>query len=78
MTPREFLTRGLWLAPLGLSLIFVGGVLAWVHANEVDEQDQQRQTLISDALSTEAQLRDRIDEEQAHLRQLAAALVGQA
>lgn len=78
MTLREFLPRSLWLAPLGLSLVFVLGVLAWVRANEAEEQDQQRQTLISDALSTEAQLRDRIDEEQAHLRQLADGLAGQA
>ena len=77
MSPRQFLARSLWLAPLGLSLIFVLGVLAWVRANETEEQEQQRQTLISDALSTEAQLRDRIDEEQAHVRQLAAGLAGQ-
>ncbi|MDR7269343.1 two-component system sensor histidine kinase DctS [Pelomonas saccharophila] len=77
MKLRELLIRSLWLAPLGLSLIFVLGVLAWVRANEAEEQEQQRQTLISDALSTEAQLRDRIDEEQAHLRQLAAGLAGQ-
>ncbi|MFG6456584.1 sensor histidine kinase [Roseateles sp. BYS96W] len=77
MSVRGVLTRSLWLAPLGLSLVFVLGVLGWVRANEADEQEQERQTLISDALSTEAQLRDRIDEEQAHLRQLAAALVGE-
>ncbi len=77
MPVRDVLTRNLWLAPLGLSLVFVLGVLGWVRANEADEQEQERQTLISDALSTEAQLRDRIDEEQAHLRQLAAALVGE-
>ena len=77
MRARELVTRSLWLAPLGLSLVFVLGVLGWVRANEADEQEQERQTLISDALSTEAQLRDRIDEEQAHLRQLAAALVGE-
>lgn len=78
MTWREFLHRSLWLAPLGLSLVFVLGVLAWVRANEAEEQEQQRQTLISDALSTEAQLRDRIDEEQSHVRQLAAALAGES
>ncbi|MFT7775451.1 sensor histidine kinase [Roseateles sp.] len=77
MNPREFLHRCLWLAPLALSLAFVLGVLAWVRANEADEQEQQRQTLISDALSTEAQLRDRIADEQRHLRQLAEALVGE-
>ncbi len=78
MSLREFLHRSLWLAPLALSLVFVLGVLAWVRANEADEQEQQRQTLISDALSTEAQLRDRIADEQRHLRQLAEALVGKA
>ncbi|NCT82435.1 MAG: PAS domain S-box protein [Comamonadaceae bacterium] len=78
MSPRELLHRSLWLAPLALSLVFVLGVLAWVRANEADEQEQQRQTLISDALSTEAQLRDRIADEQRHLRQLAEDLVGQA
>lgn len=75
---RAFLHRSLWLAPLGLSLIFVLGVLAWVRANELEEQEQQRQTLISDALSTEAQLRDRIDEELTHVRLLASALTGKA
>jgi two-component system sensor histidine kinase DctS len=70
------LTRHLWLAPLVLSLAFVLGVLGWVRANGIEEQETQRQTLISDALSTEAQLRGRIDEELAHLRQLSAALAG--
>ena len=74
MTLREFLHRSLWLAPLGLSLVFVLGVLGWVRANETEEQEQQRQTMISDALSAEAQLRDRINEEQGHVRQLAAGL----
>ncbi|MFG6433725.1 sensor histidine kinase [Roseateles sp. LYH14W] len=73
---RDALTRSLWLAPLALSLAFVLGVLAWVRANEADEQELQHQTLISDALSTEAQLRGSIDEERAHLRQLAAGLAG--
>ncbi|MBV8037202.1 ATP-binding protein [Roseateles sp.] len=77
MTLRDLPSRSLWLLPLGLSLIFVLGVLAWVRANEADELDQQRQTLIADALSLEAQLRARIDIEAAQLRQLAAALVGE-
>ncbi|MDR7296704.1 two-component system sensor histidine kinase DctS [Pelomonas aquatica] len=77
MKPREILSRSLWLAPLVLSLIFVGGVLAWVRANGVEEQELQRQTLISDALSAEVQLRARIDDEQTYLRQLAAGLAGQ-
>jgi two-component system sensor histidine kinase DctS len=77
MNLPDRISRSLWLVPLGLSLVFVLGVLAWVRGNEADEQELQRQTLISDALSTEAQLRDRIDEEQAHVRQLAAGLAGQ-
>ncbi|HEY9106005.1 MAG TPA: hypothetical protein VIN58_04955, partial [Roseateles sp.] len=77
MAIRDLPTRYLWLAPLALSLVFVLGVLTWVRANEAEEQDQQRQTLISDALSTEAQLRDRIDEELVHVRQLANGLAGQ-
>lgn len=77
MKLRELLSRSLWLAPLVLSLIFVLGVLAWVRANGIEEQEQLRQTLISDALSTEAQLRGRIDEEQAYLQKLAAGLAGQ-
>jgi two-component system sensor histidine kinase DctS len=76
MTVREFLTRSLWLVPLALSLIFVLGVLAWVRANGIEEQELQRQTLISDALTTEVQLRNRIDEELQHLRLIAAALAG--
>lgn len=76
MSLRDFLHRSLWLAPLGLSLVFVLGVLAWVRANERDERELQRQTMISDALSAEAQLRSRIDDEQLQLRQLAAGLAG--
>ncbi len=77
MNLPDRLSRSLWLAPLGLSLVFVLGVLGWVRGNEAEELELQRQTLISDALSTEAQLRDRIDDEQVHLRQLAAGLAGQ-
>ncbi|MDM4767923.1 PAS domain-containing sensor histidine kinase [Pelomonas sp. SE-A7] len=67
----------LWTLPLLLSLVFVAGVLAWVRANELAERELERQTLITDALSTEAQLRNRIAEESALLRRLAAGLAGQ-
>ncbi|MEH0168044.1 sensor histidine kinase [Paucibacter sp. JuS9] len=66
----------LWTLPLLLSLVFVAGVLAWVRANELAERELERQTLITDALSTEAQLRSRIAEETALLRRLAAGLAG--
>jgi two-component system sensor histidine kinase DctS len=71
---REGWRRGLWLAPLLLSIVFATGVLGWVRTNEANERELQRQTLISDALSAEAQLRDRLDEEATNLRQLANAL----
>ncbi|MDI4634953.1 PAS domain S-box protein [Pelomonas sp. V22] len=67
----------LWTLPLLLSLVFVAGVIAWVWANELAERELERQTLITDALSTEAQLRNRIAEEAALLRRLATGLAGQ-
>ncbi len=68
----------LWTLPLLLSLVFVAGVIAWVRANELAERELERQTLITDALSTEAQLRNRIAEEAALLRRLATGLTGQS
>ncbi|MEY4754411.1 MAG: hypothetical protein RJA44_2086 [Pseudomonadota bacterium] len=67
--------RGLWAAPLVLSLLFVLGVVLWAQRNEREEREELRRSLISDALSVEAQLRTRIDLEQALLRALAAQLV---
>ncbi|MDC8784710.1 sensor histidine kinase [Roseateles koreensis] len=69
--------RALWSLPLVLSLVFVAGVLIWVRNNEIDERETQRLTLISDALSTEAQLRAKLREERTHLRELADAMQGQ-
>src|SRR5574343_641339 len=66
----------LWTLPLLLSLVFVAGVIAWVWANELGERELERQTLITDALSTEAQLRSRIAEEAALLRRLATGRAG--
>ncbi|RQO61118.1 hypothetical protein DBR47_07715 [Paucibacter sp. KBW04] len=72
--PEAWWRRALWSLPLVLSLIFVAGVLAWARSNEIEERELQRQTLISDALSTEAQLRAKLKEESEHLRDLAEAL----
>ncbi len=68
----------LWALPFLLSLGFVLGVLIWARTIEADEREVQRQTMISDALSTEAQLRAKLDEELALLRELAAHLQHQA
>ena len=66
--------RGLWALPMLLSALFVAGVMAWAQRNDRDEREELRRTMISDALSTEAQLRGRLDVEAAHLRTLASQL----
>ena len=68
------LRRGLWAWPLLLSLLFVGGVVLWAHRTDREERDEAHRTMISDALSAEAQLRARLDLEAVHLRSLAAQL----
>ncbi|CAN5138928.1 PAS domain S-box protein [soil metagenome] len=71
------LRQALWAVPLLLSLLFVAGVLAWMQRNSSDEREEQRETMISDALSVEAQMRVALDAETATLRGLASALQGQ-
>ena len=68
--------KRLWLLPLLASLLFVFGVLAWAYRADKEEQDQRRASMIADALSTEAQLRARLDSEIGHLQELARALPG--
>jgi len=68
------LRRGLWLLPFLASLLFVAGVLVWAYRADRVEREDRRATLIADALSSEAQLRDQLDQEQAHLRELARQL----
>jgi two-component system, LuxR family, sensor histidine kinase DctS len=66
--------RGLWALPMVLSLLFVAGVLVWAQRNDLEEREQQRRNLISDALSAEAQLRARLELETAQLAVLAGEL----
>lgn len=66
--------RGLWLLPMVAALLFVAGVLGWVYRSENEEALERRATMIADALSTEAQLRSRLDIEAAHLEDLARQL----
>ena len=61
------LRRGLWAWPLLLSLVFVGGVVLWAYRTDRDEREEAHRTMISDALSAEAQLRARLDLEALHL-----------
>jgi len=45
-------------------------VLVWAYRTEMDEQTERRSTMIADALSSEAQLRARLDTEMARLEDL--------
>src|SRR5439155_6888101 len=66
--------RALWAAPLALSVLFVLGVIIWAQRNDRDEREELRKTMISDALSLEAQLRAKLDEETLRVNALAAQL----
>ena len=72
--PRPALRRGLWALPLVISLVFVAAVLAWLRSNEQADLEQQRQDLITDALSLEAQISARIERESLQLGELARHL----
>ncbi|MFG6448813.1 nitrogen regulation protein NR(II) [Roseateles sp. BYS180W] len=66
--------RALWWVPLALSLLFVGAILVWARAMDRLEHEQARETLITDALSLEAQLRSRLEHENQQLALLAQQL----
>ena len=61
----------LWAWPLVLSLLFVGGVMAWLRSVERADLDSQRAEMIFDALSLEAQVSNRLETEAARMRALA-------
>jgi two-component system sensor histidine kinase DctS len=62
--------RSLWVLPLLASALFVAAVLVWAYRAELDEQEVRRATMITDALSSEAQLRNRLDTEMGYLQNL--------
>jgi two-component system sensor histidine kinase DctS len=74
LPPRPARWRGLWLLPLVLSLLMVAGVLVWLRQAEQAEQDEQRQALITDSLSLEAQIGAYIDTERQRLEDVARRL----
>jgi len=73
-TPQRVSWRGLWLVPLVASALFVGGVTVWAYRAELAEKQERQAILIADALSTEAQLRSRLEAEAAWVREAARAL----
>jgi two-component system sensor histidine kinase DctS len=72
--PGTTLRRALWALPLVAGLLFVAGVMVWAYRAERDEQQDRRDTMIADALSSEAQLRARLDMEMAHIEDLGRVL----
>lgn len=65
---------GLWALPLLLSAVFVAAVFFWTQRVEREDREEARRTLITDALSAEAQVRSRLEVESAHVRNLAAQM----
>jgi two-component system sensor histidine kinase DctS len=78
LPPRPALQRGLWALPLLLSLTFVAAVLTWLRGTELAERDEQRAELISDALSLQTQISERIERETALLAEFAANIAQRA
>ena len=50
-----------WVLPLALALALVGGVAAWLQVSDALDREAAQQSLISDTLSLEQQLRTRIE-----------------
>lgn len=72
--PRPALRRGLWALPMLISLAFVAAVLTWLRGTERAELDEQRTELISDALSLQSQVSERIEREAVLLGEFGAVL----
>ena len=72
---RRLARRGAWWwVPLVLSVLFTVSVAGWLqHSDRIDIEARQRQ-LISDSLSLESQIGDRVAEEQLQLDALARGL----
>lgn len=60
----------LWAWPLILSLLVVASVMFWLRSQEQASLVSQREAMISDALSLEAQINSRLEGELAQLRTL--------
>jgi len=75
---RIALLPSLWAWPLVLSLLLVGGVMVWLRAKASADAEAQRAEMISDALSLEAQITNRLDGETAKLRALADVIQSHA
>jgi two-component system, LuxR family, sensor histidine kinase DctS len=71
LPPRPARWRALWLLPLALALALVAGVLVSLRQAEQNERLEQREALITDALSVRQQIEQRVDAERQRLKSLA-------
>jgi two-component system, LuxR family, sensor histidine kinase DctS len=71
LPPRAPRRRGLWLLPLLLALALIAGVLVSLRQGEQSERLDQREALITDALSVRQQIEQRVEAERQRLKSLA-------
>ena len=60
-----------WWAPLLLSVLFTVSVATWLELSDRADFESRQRQLITDSLSLEAQITERVDEEQVRLNELA-------
>ncbi|HET7867075.1 MAG TPA: PAS domain S-box protein, partial [Burkholderiaceae bacterium] len=72
--PPKLRRPGAWAWPLVLALAFAAAVAGWLHWSDMQEQEEEHRTLITDALTLESRLSDWVGAEQAIVTSLAAAL----
>jgi two-component system, LuxR family, sensor histidine kinase DctS len=73
---RGFVSRVLWALPLLLSILLALVFLFWMRFTDLADREEQRTTMIADALSLESQLHARIDAETTALHTLGSHLGG--
>lgn len=71
---RGLFSRILWALPLLLSILLASIFLLWMRSSDQADREEQRTTMIADALSLESQLHTRIEAESAALTALASRL----
>ena len=72
-----FLRRASWAWPLLLALAFAASVALWLRHSDQQALEEERLTLIADALTLEARVSGWMDAEQASLQRLARQLPAQ-
>src|ERR1700749_1634087 len=60
-----------WWVPLVLSVLFTVSVATWLQLSDRGDLESRQRQLIPDSLSLEAQITERVDEEQVQLNELA-------